>query len=119
MREWALRKLRGADDAEAAVQEEVDVQDVHEEERLAIACLLHVDPSLTKKETAARILKRAEVQQWSCAGASSDADLEQMVKDTMLTGEQDKALKQLAARRSQETAVQVWARAERLYEAVL
>lgn len=87
-----------------------------EDDRLTIACLLSLDPTLTKEEVTARLLSRNEASVW---GEGAGVDLEDVVRDTMLAADQDQALRQLAARRAtQQSAVDVRKRSSKTYDHV-
>ena len=87
-----------------------------EDDRLAISCLLSLDPTLTKEEVMGRSLHRNEASSW---GEGAAVDLEEVVRDTMLAADQDQALRQLATRKaSQQTALEVRKRGSKTYDHV-
>ena len=87
-----------------------------EDDRLTIACLLSLDPTLTKEEVMGRLLNRNEASAW---GEGAAVDLEEVVRDTMLAADQDQALRQLATKRAtQQSAVDVRKRSSKTFDHV-
>ncbi|CAE7453042.1 unnamed protein product [Symbiodinium sp. CCMP2592] len=110
--EWALRRLA----ANKGWKIEADEPGHEEDDRLAIACMLSLDASLTKEEVVGRLLHRQEAATW---GEGAGVDLEEVIRDTMLAADQDQALQQLAKRRAtQQSAVDVRKRGVRTFEHV-
>ncbi|CAE7254869.1 Camkk2 [Symbiodinium sp. CCMP2592] len=110
--EWSLRKLAQAKKWPVSVQEAGHDED----DRLAIVCLLSLDPSLVKEEVVGRLLSRQEAAPWSI---DTGIDLEELVRDTMLAADQEQALKHLANRKAgQASAKDVRKRASHTYEHV-
>ncbi|CAE7212870.1 unnamed protein product, partial [Symbiodinium microadriaticum] len=68
-------------------------------DRLTIACLLSLDPTLTQEEVMGRLLNRSEASAW---GEGAAVDLEEVVRDTMLAADQDQVLRQLATKRASQ-----------------
>ena len=66
--------------------------------QLAVAAMLNVDNSLIEEEVVMRVVARHETEKWM--PEVDDKDLEAVVRDTLLIGEQDEALKELSKRRS-------------------
>ncbi|CAE7593480.1 cdk-12 [Symbiodinium sp. CCMP2592] len=110
--EWSLRKLAQAKKWPVSVQEAGHEED----DRLAIVCLLSLDPSLVKEEVVGRLLSRQEAAPWSF---DTGIDLEELVRDTMLAADQEQALKHLANKKAgQASAKDVRKRASHTYEHV-
>ena len=110
--EWALRRLA----ASKGWTFDSDEPGHEEDDRLAIACMLSLDASLTKEEVVGRLLNRQEAATW---GEGAGVDLEEVIRDTMLAADQDQALQQLAKRRAtQQSAADVRKRGIRTFEHV-
>ncbi|CAE7373278.1 unnamed protein product [Symbiodinium sp. CCMP2592] len=107
-----LHKMHGAKKWPVSVQEAGHEED----DRLAIVCLLSLDPSLVKEEVVGRLLSRQEAAPWSI---DTGIDLEELVRDTMLAADQEQALKHLANKKAgQASAKDVRKRASHTYEHV-
>ncbi|CAE7707438.1 Camkk2 [Symbiodinium sp. CCMP2592] len=108
--EWGLRRLAEVKGWPAEAEDE-------EDDRLAVVCLLSLQPTLTKDDVVNRLLFRQDVASWS--GEFGELDLTEVVRDTMLAADQDVALQQLAKRKAaRETAVEIRKRVSRTFEAV-
>ena len=70
--------------------------------QLAVAAMLNMDNTLVEEEVVHRILGRHETDKWM--PEVEDKDLEAVVRDTLLVGEQDEALRELSKRRSTVSA---------------
>ena len=68
-----------------------------EDHHLAVVGMLNLDTSLTEEEVVQRILHRQESDKLT--PEADDQELEMIVRDTLLSGEQDQALKELTRRR--------------------
>ena len=64
---------------------------VNENHHLAVTAMLNIDPGLTLEEVVCRVCHRSEAEKWT--PEAGDKELEAVVRDTLLTGDQDKALK--------------------------
>ena len=108
-----LRKLCQACDwktSDSPLQQE-------EGHHLAVTAMLHQDPTLTEEEVIQRICHRSEVEKWT--PEASDKDLEEVVRDTLLVGDQDKALKELSRRKSQVSATALRPKVAKLYASAI
>ncbi|CAE7769924.1 unnamed protein product [Symbiodinium sp. CCMP2592] len=111
--EWGLRRLAEVKGWPAEAEETGHEED----DRLAVVCLLSLQPTLTKDDVVNRLLFRQDVASWS--GEFGELDLTEVVRDTMLAADQDVALQQLAKRKAaRETAVEIRKRVSRTFEAV-
>ncbi|CAE7572860.1 MKK5 [Symbiodinium sp. CCMP2592] len=112
--EWGLRRLVQSKGWSLEASEEAGHE---EDDRLAVACLLSLEATLTKDEVVARILFRQEAATW--ASECGELDLAEVVRDTMLSADQEVALQQIAKRKAtHQTAVQVRQRVSKTFDYV-
>ena len=111
--EWGLRRLAEVKGWPA----EVEATGHDEDNRLAVVCLLSLEPTLTREDVVDRLLFRQDVASWS--SEVDELDLIEVVRDTMLAADQDVALQQIAKRKAaRETAVEIRRRVSQTFEAV-
>ena len=112
--EWGLRRLS---QTKGWALEAAEEEGHEEDDRLAIGCLLSLEASLTKDEVVARVLFRQETSLW--AGDCGELDLSEIVRDTMLSADQEVALQQIAKRKAtQQTATQIRKRVSKTFDHV-
>ena len=112
--EWGLRRLS---QTKGWALEAAEEEGHEEDDRLAIGCLLSLEASLTKDEVVARVLFRQETSLW--AGECGELDLSEIVRDTMLSADQEVALQQIAKRKAtQQTATQIRKRVSKTFDHV-
>ena len=74
----------------------------------------HLNASLTEEEVVQRILHRTQTEK--LAPEADDHELEMIVRDTLLFGEQDQALKELTRRRTAVTARNFRPKVQQMYQ---
>lgn len=85
-----------------------------EDHHLAVVGMLNLDTSLTEEEVVQRILHRQESDKLT--PEADDQELEMIVRDTLLSGEQDQALKELTRRRTTVTAKSLRPKVQKMYQ---
>lgn len=87
---------------------------VDECHHLAVVGLLNHDPRLTEEEVVQKICFRSQVEKNT--PDIDDPELEQVVRDTLLVGEQDQALRELTRRRGNLTAKTLRPKVRQMYQ---
>ena len=85
-----------------------------EDHHLAVVGMLNLDTSLTEEEVVQRILHRQESDKLT--PEADDQELEMIVRDTLLSGEQDQALKELTRRRTTVAAKSLRPKVQKMYQ---
>ena len=85
-----------------------------EDHHLAVVGMLNLDTSLTEEEVVQRVLHRQETEKLT--PEADDHELEMIVRDTLLYGEQDQALKELTNRRTTVTARTLRPKVQQMYQ---
>ena len=84
------------------------------EHQLAISGMMHVDPTLILEEVTQKVVHRHEAERW-CPDVD-DEDLEVVVRENLLQGEQDEALRELTRRKSNVTAASIKSDVKKSYQ---